>query len=228
LANHHFRLTYDAIASKPKERLEKARALIAFRLENRDRLHIDWRTQLHRIERNFGDITGIHATWQFRDYAAFKTLPTRWFFKIDDKNVGVQEQWELTSGAKTAAVWEPIEVTKGWEKQDIPGMHPKLKEQLKEYDGYGYYGLDIAVPADWKGKDIALLFGAVDESCWVWVNGKAVGEHIYEHSDDWKTPFAIPITAALDWTKPTQTVVVRVHDRAGQGGIWKPVSLAHQ
>ena len=107
-------------------------------------------------------------------------------------------------------------------------MHPRLKEQLKEYDGYGYYGLDIAVPADWQGKDIALLFGAVDESCWVWVNGKTAGERIYEHSDDWKTPFAIPITAALDWTKPTQTVIVRVHDQGGQGGIWKPVSLVHQ
>ncbi len=228
LANRHVRLTYDAIVAKPEERFDKARALIAFRMENLDRLNIDWRTQLHRVERDFGDITGIHAAWQFRDYAAFKTLPTRWFFKIDDKDVGVQEQWELTPGAKIAAVWEPIEVTKGWEKQDIQGMHPKLKEQLKEYDGYGYYGLDIAVPADWKGKDIALLFGAVDESCWVWVNGKAVGEHIYQHSDDWKTPFAIPIAAALDWDKPTQTVIVRVHDRGGQGGIWKPVSLVHQ
>lgn len=229
LANRHFRQTYDAITAKPDERFDQARALIAFRLDNRDRLPIDWRSQLNRIERGFGDITGVQAAWQFRDYAAFQALPTRWFFKIDDQDAGPREQWELTSGAKVAAVWEPILITSGWEQQqETPGMHPKLKAQLKEYDGHAYYGLDITIPADWKGQDIALLFGAVDESCWVWVNGKAAGERLYQGGDDWKTPFAIPITQTIDWGKPTQTVIVRVLDSGGQGGIWKPISLVRK
>ena len=36
---------------------------------------------------------------------------------------------------------------------------------------------------------------------------------------------AIPISEAIDWTKEKQTVIVRVEDKAGQGGIWRPVWL---
>ena len=67
--------------------------------------------------------------------------------------------------------------------------------------------------------------GAVDESAWVYVNGKEAGTHLYKNTDDWNTPFVIQINHCIDWNAKEQTVVVRVEDRSGQGGIWKPVSL---
>ncbi len=78
----------------------------------------------------------------------------------------------------------------------------------------------------WKGKEISRVFGAVDESAWVYVNGKFAGKHVFASENDWQTPFAIPITTTIDWTKEKQTVVVRVEDKNGLGGIWKPVMLA--
>ena len=70
-----------------------------------------------------------------------------------------------------------------------------------------------------------LYFGAVDESCWVYVNRELAGEHIFEKDGDWRTPFEIDITPCLDWEKAMQQVVVRVEDRGGAGGIWRRVWL---
>ena len=78
----------------------------------------------------------------------------------------------------------------------------------------------------WKGKEISLVFGAVDESAWGWVNGKFAGKRLYINDSDWKTPFAIPITDVIDWDRKQQTVPVRVLDTNGAGGIWRPVMLA--
>ena len=58
------------------------------------------------------------------------------------------------------------------------------------------------------------------------MNGKFVGEHLYTQPDDWKLPFAIPISDAIDWNQEKQTVIVRVEDKAGAGGIWRPILLA--
>ena len=112
-----------------------------------------------------------------------------------------------------------------WEKQRYL-KDEKFKKMLESYDGIGYYSQTLPIPAEWKGKEIYLIFGAVDESAWVYVNGKFAGKHIFASANDWQTPFAIPITDNIDWKKDRQTVVVRVEDKAGQGGIWRPVMLA--
>ena len=39
------------------------------------------------------------------------------------------------------------------------------------------------------------------------------------------TPFAIPITDKINWSQEKQKVIVRVEDKSGLGGIWKPVLL---
>ncbi|NLZ64111.1 MAG: DUF4838 domain-containing protein [Lentisphaerae bacterium] len=225
LSNQHNLLLYKAITAPVEKKFTRSRELLTFRLANKDNLNLDWRTQLVSIERSFGDLAGTYAIWNFRDYADFQSMPEKWFFKIDSEDLGLKEKWELTPGGQITSTWEPIKITSGWEQQEGSGMHPKLLELLKEYDGIGYYGQTVKINPDWKGKEIALLFGAVDESCWVWVNGKAAGERIFKNSDDWKVPFAIRIDHCIDWEAPQQTVVVRVHDRGGQGGIWKPVAV---
>ena len=78
---------------------------------------------------------------------------------------------------------------------------------------------------DWKGRKVFLYFGAVDESCWIYVNGKKAGEHLVVKPDDWRSPFSIEITDCIDWDSPSQVVVVRVEDKSGGGGIWKDVML---
>lgn len=70
-------------------------------------------------------------------------------------------------------------------------------------------------PAGLEKPQGYLYFGAVDESCRVFVNGQKAGEHLNE----WKTPFAIEITKCLNWDLPSRIVIVRVEDKFGAGGI---------
>ena len=116
---------------------------------------------------------------------------------------------------------------RGWEN---PHKHYKIitkeiRKQTANYDGIAWYALDTKILPELKGREIFLYFQAVDESCQIYVNGKKVGEHLFVNDDDWRTPFSIRIDQAIDWTKKTQKIVVRVQDTNGQGGIWKRVYI---
>ena len=76
-----------------------------------------------------------------------------------------------------------------------------------------------SIPAD---KKLELVFGAVDESAFVWLNGEKIGEHDVGEGG-WNDRFSIPITGKL---KPGENdLVVRVLNRTGPGGIWKSVKI---
>lgn len=224
LANQHSRLTYLAIVATGDAKFMASRQLLEFRVAQRRVLPMDWRTLMVGVEGKFGDVAGVLSAWTFRDFKASRALPVRWNFKIDEHQVGVSEQWEK-SGAQEIAGWEPIRVSSSWEQQPYSDINPAFREKMKDYDGYGYYGLNLRVPKEWQGQEIYLLFGAVDESCMVWLNGQLAGERPYVNPDDWKVPFTIRIDALIDWSKSGQPLIVRVHDSNGQGGIWKPVNL---
>ena len=84
---------------------------------------------------------------------------------------------------------------------------------------------DVAVAEDRPCAGEVRDFGAVDESAWVYVNGKPAGEHTFAKSNDWTAPFLIRIDSLISWEKPVQDITVRVEDKGGAGGIWKPVWL---
>jgi hypothetical protein len=98
---------------------------------------------------------------------------------------------------------------------------------LRKYAGLVWYRRTFEVPADWRGGQVALRFGAVDYTADVWVNGTHVGSHTGGY-----TPFEIECGDTIRWDGPN-TVTVRVFDPADvasiphgkQGGRWyTPVS----
>lgn len=224
LANTHARLTFLAMTSFADNKLEAGKALFKFRKDNRDVLSFDWGTMM-RLEKDFGDVSGIDMAGQFADYSECNLLPLIWFFQIDPQNIGEQQKWHEFSWKTIKSNWARLRVDRPWENQNIKTLSPKLKETLKNYDGIAYYAITCKIPESWRNNEISLYFGAVDESAWVYLNGQLAGQHIFAKDDDWKTPFAISITSRIDWDKPFQTIVVRVEDKAGSGGIWKPVYL---
>ncbi len=74
-----------------------------------------------------------------------------------------------------------------------------------------WYTRTFTVPADWKGKEVMLNFGAVDWQCEVWVNDVKVGGHTGGF-----TPFSLNITPALK-AKGDNTLTVRVFDPTDAG-----------
>jgi len=153
-------------------------------------------------------------------------MALQWRFQLDPQNVGLKEKWHEKTWEQTKN-WNSIRTDNFWENpyKAEKYMPEKLLRILKQYDGIGWYSTTMKIPEDWTNRDVFLYFGAVDESCWIYVNGKLVGTHLFKNRNDWNTPFAICINSAIDPDKEKQTITVRVEDKSGAGGIWKRVWL---
>jgi hypothetical protein len=147
---------------------------------------------------------------------------------MDPEDRGLKEKWQNKSWRETAD-WEMFRTDRFWEKQynfdETNNLSDATNKVIGTYDGIGWYATQLTVPAQWKNRKIYLRFGAVDESCRVYVNGKFAGQHLYKHKNDWKTPFEIRINELIDWNKAKQLITVRVEDKGGAGGIWRKVWL---
>jgi len=220
LANEHARKLYHVMKAGTQYNtvdFSCVKKLHDFRLKNRDKVQFNWGRLMHIENR-----ARLASAISFDNSVPVKRFANRWFFQIDPKNVGLKEHWEKFSYQRIKATWDRINVLTCWEHAFT---HPDLMKLLKKYDGIGWYAQSITISEKVKGKKLYIRFGAVDESCWVYVNGKEVGKHLFKKSDDWKTPFKIRIDQEINWKVRKITVVVRVEDKAGAGGIWKPVWL---
>jgi hypothetical protein len=134
-----------------------------------------------------------------------------WRFKLDPRGTGHEQNW-FTTDLKEAD-WSTISIGKLWE------------DMGHDYDGIAWYRGSVTLPTKptdpYAGVD--LVFGGVDESAWIWVNGEYVGQHD-EGPGGYDKPIRMEITELLKWGQPNQ-ITVRVLDRANGGGIWKPINL---
>ena len=227
LANQHGRLMFRAIKAKNARpgnigNLRKAAiALREFRIKNRHRLDYDWE-KLFYLEQAMSDCCGMKAIGAFGKLIPVAAFNDRWYFQLDPKNAGLKEKWEHYPYSRIRATWDMLGTSSNWEVQPAP---KELAALLKNYDGIAWYAQKIAVPANFKGRKLYVWFGAVDESCQVFVNGVKAGERIFSKAEDWKTPFKIRIDHLIDWQNPNPVITVRVEDTQGAGGIWQPVWL---
>ncbi|OQA86226.1 MAG: beta-D-glucuronidase [Lentisphaerae bacterium ADurb.Bin242] len=221
LANKHARLVYRSIALKSDE---NSLALLKFREKNNIPI-------LFGREEKWGDPCEIKTILALREYdPPFIRTNLFWYFKLDPSDTGVKEKWFEASVKTFSKNWDGMLPTDSFWENPPPRwkqVSPELRGKLKNYDGTGWYATGLKVPAEWKNRDVYLYFGAVDESCWIYVNGKEVGKHIFKNSYDWTVPFGIRINDGItNWDSSVyQNIIVRVEDKAGMGGIWKRVWL---
>ncbi len=152
-------------------------------------------------------------------------LPDPWQFKWDPREEGVAAQW--FAEAVDATDWQEIGTNAAWEEQPV-GKAWKAEHGGVDYDGIGWYRTTFAVPPGEGARQVRLLFGAVDEACTVWVNGQTVLERPYPfqgNTESWREGFEVDVNGVVRGDRPN-TLAVRVEDRAGAGGIWRPVWLA--
>lgn len=227
LVNAQSRLVFLAATASGEAKTKYARDLLEFRKQHP--IIMGYKTQsASETEIRWGDYTGLKKTRVTAEYdLPIHNTPTFWYFKVDPERVGEKEQWQLTTPAQFGKWGEMAATHTYWQGSPaMPHMSKKMKAFLTRYDGIGWYAQVLAVPSDWKDRNVYLLFGAVDESCKVFVNGKLVHTRMYKNNRDETKPFAADITSAIDWNKPDQTRVhVMVIDEAGEGGIWQRVYL---
>ena len=222
LSNLHARMTYHALSASGPAKIQAAKKLHNFREENWDKINMHW-YNLFRIEAGFGDTTGGRMAEKLKKYADGRHTGLNWKLVPDPDKVGDKEQWYLKAPKDRLSAL--VRVENGWEN---PGSlaSEKFRNFIKNYDGDGWYYTQLAIPPQWKGKEVYLLFAGVDESAWVYCNGKLSGSRVSTHGDDWKKSFDIRIDQNIDWSKKKQNITVKVNDRSGQGGIYRPVVIA--
>ena len=170
--------------------------------------------QMLREECN-GKTDGIPSEWKNLPNPLPTPLNT-WIFRKDPLEQGVKDQWFKADLPETD--WMTMSVPSFWAENTVVG----------DYQGYAWYRTSFTVPLEWKGKALRLMFGAVDEQAWVYINGKLVREHSEKSegktfADLWEEPFTMDVPPEnLNYGKPN-VLVVRVGNSAGNGGIWRPV-----
>jgi len=201
---------------------DAVREMVDLRYKYRDRIFSAWH-RAFKIEAGFGDATGLKRGSLFGNLL-FIALPSELRFKIDPDNVGTKEKWFSLSSKDISKTWiDFIDITNNWE-EGKGNLSTELKSKLKKYDGIAWYYLKLDKNKLKFGKKHYLLFGAVDESCWIYVNGKLAGKHLFVHEDDWKQPFKIRIDQYLIKDEDSD-IFIKVEDKSRAGGIWKRIAL---
>ena len=160
-------------------------------------------------------IDGIDYTAMLPKLRRIATLPLDgWLFKDDPDAIGVENGYfNIEYPREDMAA---IKIADFWDSQGY--------ENLRD----GWYRLNYRCPALPDNKRVYLHFGAVDESAWLYVDGKQVAW--YDTADPfttWTQPFLLDVTGSLE-SRKEHLLVIRVQNTHGAGGIYKSVSLMVQ
>jgi sialate O-acetylesterase len=100
-----------------------------------------------------------------------------------------------------------------WREMNLPGLWEQTA--VGNFDGAVWFRKRITIPSDWKGKELTLELGPIDDIDETYVNGRNVGNHLSEGM--WQVPRRYTIPAGED---SILQIAVRVIDYGGGGGIF--------
>ena len=150
-------------------------------------------------------------TWD-HDVVVVKTidLPTKgWAFTTDERQDGHRKGFFNTRFND-----------KKWRKMDMGYWE---FQGVEDFDGIAWYRIKFKMPAKMDHIAVEIAFSGVDESAWVWLNGKYLGCHDQGQSGVDK-PFAVDCTKEVEWGKEN-VLAVRIGDEANAGGITHPIRV---
>lgn len=151
-----------------------------------------------------------------RDYVPKLKLAARlpldgWRFQPDPKGIGIAQGFykpEFPSDDLPT-----IRIGEFWDDQGYKNL------------GEGWYRLQFKCPELPAGKRVFMLFEAVDEAAFLYIDGKRVAWYDTASPDiTWSKPFLLDVTGSLQ-SGGDHLLAVRVHSYSGAGGLYKPVNL---
>ena len=134
-----------------------------------------------------------------------------WLFKDDPKEVGVEQGYFKPSYPTND--FTKIRVDDFWDRQGY--------KELAE----GWYRLQYECPDLPDGKRVYLYFESVDETAWLYIDGKLVAwyDSVYP-SFTWQAPFLLDVTGSLK-SGGKHLLAIRVGNGSGFGGVYRPLQL---
>jgi len=133
-------------------------------------------------------------------------------WKFRPEPAGPMPAWQSAWVADTD--WAVLEAGRCWEEQGFA-----------DTDGFAWYRKEMNVPAEWAGRSVWLILGAVNDAFSLYCNAQPVNTF----GDNSQNSVAnIPSLANLQpFLKPGRknVLALRVCDWGGSGGIWQPPCL---
>ena len=139
-------------------------------------------------------------------------ISKNWRFAPDRGDQGLAEKWYAPDFDDSA--WDTLDAGMRWEDQGYPDL-----------DGFAWYRKWVDVPSAWKGRQVWIKFGAVNDAYELFVNGRRVGGFGKAHESYAGRPSFLSVTEVLRYGKPN-LIALRVNDWGNSGGLWRlPVVL---
>ena len=114
--------------------------------------------------------------------------------------------------------WEtPAFDDRNWSEVPVPSADP-IENRI---DGVVLYRKTIELPPDWRGKDLLLSLGTIDDCDETWFNGVRIGVTGSDICSHWEVPRRYPVPARLV-RAGRNVIAVRVADFTGEGGFTAP------
>ena len=95
---------------------------------------------------------------------SYNKVQKAWINEVNEKlnSAGILSRGYSRFGYDTRK-WDELYVPKTWEKQNI------------QFDGAMWVKRDITIPKEWRGKELTLNLGPINDFDITWFNGKQVG-----------------------------------------------------
>jgi sialate O-acetylesterase len=102
-----------------------------------------------------------------------------------------------------------------WKEMSLPTVWERT--EVGNFDGAVWFRKQVTIPSGWRGRNLILSLGPIDDMDETYVNGTIVGSHLTEGM--WQVPrtYSLPASVVLD---SIVQVAVRVIDYGGGGGIF--------
>ncbi len=145
----------------------------------------------------------------------------QWLFRIDADNKGVERRWQKPELPEPAE-WKPMSIGKHWEGLGYPTL-----------DGWAWYRITVKLPESWNGQPVYVCVEGADDHYELYVNGRLMGtagdiaskKTAFEERSSFDVSSAVADVPAVDGKREV-SVVFRVYDWYGAGGLFRPIFLS--
>ncbi|MBI5463695.1 MAG: glycosyl hydrolase family 2, partial [Ignavibacteriales bacterium] len=158
-----------------------------------------------------------NAAEQFKNNRETFTRLQQWLADrpvIDLTPFSSRSDWR-TASFGDASLERAEQFDSSWKSTALPGGWEQ--NEIGPFDGVVWYRRTAAIPSAWKGKELSVALGPIDDYDAVFVNGTKIGG--MESGSPWNIPRSYRIAASLV-NDTVLTIAVRVIDTGGGGGMW--------